>query len=315
MTDVAVHLEAGLALASALGDRRAEADFTGRLTVIEASRLQLSDALSRAEAGLRRARATGSDQARVLALDGVKAVLAYLGEPERLAEVVAELEPALHGPGDAWLLQWTLFESALVPAAGEDWDAARARVEQAAEVNRRSGYAAYAGFFVAYQGWFDRLAGDLETALRIGRQAVAQTSPTDHPWWYATAAGLLAGTLLETGDAAAAADVARRGLAATGEDTPEAWRLRCLAPLAAATGDAVARAEATALLGGIRCPEGTAWVVGADCYLLVARSWLDDDPAAARRCLAPLRAATARHWLPVRERADALHSQISSATS
>ena len=203
-----------------------------------------------------------------------------------------------------------------MPAATGDWEAARAVVDRAAEVNRRSGYAAYAGFFAAHQGWFDRLAGDQERALRVGRRAVAQTSPIDHPWWYATATGLLAGTLLEAGDTGAAADVARRGLAATGPDTPEAWRLRCLAPLAAATGDERVLADATLLLDGVRCPDGTAWVVGADCYLLVAQAWLDrDDPAAAARSLAPLRAATGLHWRPVRERADALLAQISSATS
>ena len=66
----------------------------------------------------------------------------------------------------------------------------------------------------------------------------------------------------------------------------------------------------------MRCPDGTAWVVGADCYLLVAQAWLDrGDPDAAARSLAPLRAATGLHWRPVRERADALLSQISSATS
>ena len=65
--------------------------------MLEAGRLQLSDSLRRAEGGLRRARATGSAEATVLALDGVKTALAYLGEPERLHEVVTELEPALHG--------------------------------------------------------------------------------------------------------------------------------------------------------------------------------------------------------------------------
>ena len=40
-SEVGAHLEAGLRLASGLGDRAAEADFTTRLTVLEASRLRL----------------------------------------------------------------------------------------------------------------------------------------------------------------------------------------------------------------------------------------------------------------------------------
>ncbi len=314
--EVTRHLEAGLALASGLGDRRAEADFTTRLTVLEASRLRLGTALSRAEASLRRARASASEEAEVLGLDGVKTVLAYLGDADRLAGVVADLEPLLRRHPDAWLHQWVVFESALVPAAAGDWDGARARVRAALEINRDSGYRAYAGFYEAHQGWFDRLAGDLGGALAQGRRAVERTSPVDHPWWYATAAGLLAATLVEAGRPDEAEEVARRGLAATGADTPEAWRLRCLAPLAAVSGDAVVLAAAAALLDGVEAPPGRAWVVGADCYLLVARAHLrHDDPAAAARALAPLAAASGDRWRPVRDRVDGLLAQISSVSS
>jgi DNA-binding SARP family transcriptional activator/tetratricopeptide (TPR) repeat protein len=314
--EVTQHLEAGLALASGLGDRRAEADFTTRLTILEASRLQLGAALSRAEASLRRARASASEEATVLGLDGVKTVLAYLGDADRLAGVVADLELLLRRHEDPWLQQWVVFESALVPAAAGDWDAARARVLAALEINRTSGYRAYGGYFEAHQGWFDRLAGDLDGALAQGRRAVARTSPVDHPWWYATAAGLLAATLVEADLPDEAEGVARRGLAATGADTPEAWRLRCLAPLAAVSGDEGVLAEASAVLDGAEAPPGQAWVVGADCYLLVARAHLrHGDPAAAARDLAPLEAATGDRWRPVRDRVDALLAQISSVSS
>ncbi|MEO5710947.1 MAG: AAA family ATPase [Nocardioidaceae bacterium] len=314
--EIAAHLEAGLALASGLGDRRSEANFTTRLTVLECTRLRLADALVRSEAGLARARSSASPEARMIALDGVKTVNGYLGNVDRLADVVAELEPELRRRGHTWFLQWAVFDSAFVPASRGDWPAARARVEEAVGVNRRSGYPAYTGYFTAHLGWFDRLDGDLDAALRQGRRALAQTSPVDHPWWFAAAAGLLAATLVDVGRTEEAAEVARRGLATTTPDTPEAWRLRCLAPLAAATGTADDLAAAVEVLAGVGCPPGGAWVGGADCYLLVARASLArGDADAASRWLAPLADATRSGWAPVRRQVDALLAQISSATS
>ncbi len=316
LAEIADHLTAGLGLAGDLGDRRVEAALTTRLTILEASRLRLAAALARAERGLARARAVGSPDAVVLALDGVKTVLGYLGDAERLPDVVGELEPALRRRDHTWLLQWTVFDAAFVPAAGSDWAAAATGIEEAVAINRRSGYPAYAGYFTAHLGWFDRLAGDLDGALRHGRAALAQTSPVDHPWWYATAAGFLSSTLLELGRARDAAVIARQGLASTGPETPEAYRLRCAAPLAAATGDADDLDAAAALLAGVDCPPGGAWVVGADCYLLLARADLEHhDPVRAERWLAALAPATERHWQPIRARIAALRAQSTSATS
>ena len=261
-------LELGLRLAADLGDRRAEADFTSRLAILEASRLRLATALARAEGGLVRARSAGSEDAQVLALDGLKTVWAYLGDPVRLGEVIADLEPRLRARGATWLLQWTVFEKSFVPAAEGRLDDARALIAEALELNRLSGYPAYAGYLHAHDGWFARLAGDLETARRVGREAVEASSPIDHPWWYAIAAGLLAATLIETGDAAEAEAVARRGLA-TGEAATAGGRLRCLAALAALTGDPALVAEAREALDAVECPPGDAWVTGADVYLLL----------------------------------------------
>ena len=261
-------LELGLRLAADLGDRRAEADFTSRLAILEASRLRLATALARAEGGLVRARSAGSEDAQVLALDGLKTVWAYLGDPVRLGEVIADLEPRLRARGATWLLQWTVFEKSFVPAAEGRLDDARALIAEALELNRLSGYPAYAGYLHAHDGWFARLAGDLDTARRVGREAVEASSPIDHPWWYAIAAGLLAATLIETGDAAEAEAVARRGLA-TGEAAMAGGRLRCLAALAALTGDPELVAEARAALDAVECPPGGAWVTGADVYLLL----------------------------------------------
>ena len=225
-------LEEGLRLAADLGDRRAEADFSSRLAILEASRLRLTTALARAERSVARARAADSEDALVLALDGLKTVLAYLGDPEPLGEVVADLEPRVRARGNTWLLQWVVFESSFVPAAEGRLDDARARVAEAIELNRLSGYPAYAGYLAAHDGWYARLSGDLDAARRIGRDAVEATSPVNHPWWYAIAAGLLAATLIETGDRAEAEAVARRGLA-LGETAMAGGRLRCLAAVAA----------------------------------------------------------------------------------
>ena len=103
-----------------------------------------------------------------------------------------------------------------------------------------------------------------------------------------------------------------------GPDAPEAWRLRCLAPLRDRRTRRGERRSSRrdGLLEAIECPPGKAWVPGADCYLLVARAaQLRGDLEGAARALAPLRDAVDRSWTPVRERVDAQLGQISSATS
>ena len=212
--EVAAPLEAGLRLAADLGDRRAEADFSTRLTVVDASRLRLTQGLARAEAAVARARATGSVEAVMLALDGLKTVLSYLGAVDRLEAVLAELEPLVRARHNTWLLQWVVMESAFVPAGRGDLAGARARMAQAQQLNAQSGFGAYAGYLMAHDGWFARLAGDPQQACLLGRRALAATS-REHPWWFATAAGMLAATLVELGSPAdhdEARDVARRGL-------------------------------------------------------------------------------------------------------
>ncbi len=319
MAEIGRQLEEGLHLASALGDRRAEADFTTRLIVLESSRLHLATALTRAETGLAHARASGSQEAVPLALDGLKTVLGYLGDADRLRDVSAELVSQLQAPQSTWLLQWALFDSAFVPAATGDWPAARELVAEALEVNRRSGFVAYGGYFLAHLGWFERLAGNHDRAVQLGAQAVADTSPILHPWWYGAAAGLQAATLIDLGEHDAALSLARRGLEAAGPAAPEAFRLRCLAALATGrdgAGDSSYDA-ARAALDAVSCPPGQAWVVGADAYLLVARAALRrGDADAAARAIGPLReAVSGRAWGSIRERVADEFGQISSATS
>ncbi len=314
-SQTAACLEEGLRIASGLGDRRAESDFAGRLAILEASTLSFGPALERARRNLARCRDSASPEAVLLGLDGVKSILTALGDADALAVVVEELEPMLRQRRATWLLQWTVYESAFVPAATGDWALARSRVDDAIELNRRSGYGAYAGFFRAHGAWFDRLAGDAERALAEGLRAVDQTSMIDHPWWYAAAAGLYAGSLIEAGRTSEAAEVARAGLSATTDRSAEAWRLRCLAPLALASGDDLVLADATRLVESIQAPPGGAWIAGSDAYLLVARAWAPTDPDRAARVLQPLLDATREGWAPVRERAEQVRAQIRSTTS
>ena len=96
-----------------------------------------------------------------------------------------------------------------------------------------------------------------------------------------------------------------------GDEAGGAYRLRCLAPLAAVTGENLP--EADALLAGVEAPPGRAWVSGADAYAGVAAAWRaagERDRAVA--ALAPLLAATGpRHWAAIHARV----RQSSSATS
>jgi len=311
LAEVVDHNRAGLGLAAELGDAVAEAMFRTRITVLECTRLRLGTGLDLAKAGVAEARATGSAEAVARSLDGLKSAHAYGGDADGLRSVLAELIPLLGRLSVPWLMQWALLESALVPAAGGSWGEARRRVDEALEVNRATGYDAYAGFFRAQRGWLARWAGDLEAAMDDGRRSVADTSPTDHPWWYATAVGTYATTLVEVGRRDEAAALCLAGLGALGGDAGAAYRLRCLAPLAAATGEGLA--EADALLAGVQAAPGRAWISGADAYLGVASAWrAAGEPARAGAALAPLFAATGRrHWAAVHARV----AQSSSATS
>jgi tetratricopeptide (TPR) repeat protein len=303
ITEMTVHLGEGLHLAAALGDRGAECDFSARLAVTAASRLRLSAALAHGRRALATGRAANDEAVLAVGLDGLKTALTYLGYVEELAAVTGELEPLLRRRQDSFLLRWCVFESSFVAAAHGDWAGARRRIDESIELTLRSPWTAYIGYFVAHRGWMARLAGDLPAALVDGRQAVEQTSSVDHPWWYATATGLLAGSLIEVGRDGEAAEVAARGAASVGTTAAEAFALLVAAPLAAAGGTDESLLAADAMVAAIDAPPDSAWVTGADAYLLVARAWTargERDRAAAT--LAPLLAATGPHrWAAVHE--------------
>jgi len=111
---------------------------------------------------------------------------------------------------------------------------------------------------------------------------------------------MLAGTLSEHGEGVEAAQLLKDAHPRIGPGQPKVFQLRILAPMAELTGSSEALHEADALLTGISAPTGSAWLLGTDCYLSVARAWLDhDEPGRARAVLEPLLVAAERQqWLP-----------------
>jgi tetratricopeptide (TPR) repeat protein len=248
------HLEQGLRIALSLGDREAEADLLGRLAILQSNRLRFTEALGLGRRAVAAGRAARSDRALAVGLDGLKTAHAYVGEVEPLMEVIDELEPLLRRLGDLRLLQWTVFESAIPAFAAARWDEAEHRMAEALEVSRRGGFIGEQAWFVAHLGWLARLRGRLDLALTHGHAAVVQARRVPRAWFGPTADALLAATMLDCDDARGATALLRDALDAAGPEGAEAYRLRCLAPLAEATGDPALLAEAETLLDGIATP-------------------------------------------------------------
>jgi hypothetical protein len=179
-------------------------------------------------------------------------------------------------------------------------------------INAHSGYQSHTAWYVAHLGWIARLDGRRDDALSLSHQA----STMDSHAWFASAVDALHGTaLIEYGEPAAAIPVLERGLARCDGHRTVSYRLRCLAPLAEATGDRVLLDEADALLRAIVAPPGAAWLYGADAYTSVARAWLaQGEPGHAVRLLEPLLAAGTRTgWVAPLATARAVAAQASAA--
>jgi DNA-binding SARP family transcriptional activator len=309
------HLRRGLAIAESLADRTMEADLLGRLAIIASNRLRLSESLRYAQRAVRATRAGSDERALAVALDGLKTSWAYLGEVDRLVPVIGELEPLLRRQDDLWRLQWTLFEAAFPAIAAGRWDDAQASIRTALAVNRRSGYRAYTGWFVGALGWVHQLRGGYDRAISYGRRAYALTSDVTHPWWRVAACARLAGALLDGGVHDEAVALLEEGCERVRGTGSEAYLVRCLGPLAAATGSRTLLREADALVAGIEAPPGSAWLFGADAYLSVARGWLrQGEPARARTVIAPLLEAANRvPWRPAQVPALLLDADAAAA--
>ncbi len=290
----------GLRIAVGLGDRGMEASFLAWLAVLASNRLRFVDALSYARRAVAAGRAAADDAALAAGLDGLKNAYAYLGEVEPLGEVIAELEPLLRRLGDPELLQWAVFESAFAAVGAADWAGAEGRIGEAITISERSGYELNGAWFTAHLGWVVRLQGRYHLALDHGRRAVQLASRTDHRWFATPGYSQLATTLLELDRTTEAVELLTAALDRAEREGAEAYVLRCLAPLAEATRSRTVLADAQALLGLVTAPPGSAWLLGTDAYLAIARAWLHhDEPGRARAVLAPLLAAAERQrWVP-----------------
>ncbi len=295
------HVDRGLLLARSLGDRAMESNLLARAAVILSNRLQLDEAVIAAEAAVAAGRSSNDPVALVAALDGLKTALSFVGDVRAMRVVVDELEPLLRRQGDLWRLQWCVFESAYPAVADADWPRAEDRVRAALEINRRSGYLAYRTWFEAHLGWLFRISEREEEALEVGRRAVAAPVGRQHPWWQSAAELLLAGTLLEVGARAEAADLLAEALATAEQDDALAYVLGARALLADVTGDPAMLAAADTMLRDVRAPDGQVWLLGADSYLAVSRAWLAaGDAHRSREVLDPLVAASRwQGWRPV----------------
>jgi DNA-binding SARP family transcriptional activator len=291
--DAIATIERGLSLASALSDRAAEALLRARLAIYAVNGLRFSDALEQGGLAIRAARASGSEVALAAAFDGYKTAVAYVGDIDALVPVIEELEPMLRRQGDLLRLHWTTFESAFPALAAGDWPAALARIEDSLVIARQIGTMAHASWHLATVGGIARLQGRLDDALAIGREALEASAL--HAWSLPVAGAELGITLLEAGERDEAIAVLEGTLATADQDGAEARRLRCLAPLAEATGSREVLGQATALLESITAPPGHAWLTADGCYLAIARAWLaHGDPVRARAVLTPLLTAAAR---------------------
>jgi tetratricopeptide (TPR) repeat protein len=293
--------ETGLRIAMSLGDRASEADLLARLAIIAGFRLRLDEALEYGRRAVAAGRAAADERALAAGLDALKIACLHVGDAQGLAAVLAELKPLLRRLDDLGRLQWAEFETAFVFIASADWDQAKAAMQTAMEVNRRSGgYLSYAAWYTTHLGWLARLRGRDHEALALGRQALDLVERHEHLWGEATACAKLGTTLLLAGDRTGAIELFQRGLAAAEVGGGEANLLRCAAPLAEATGSPTVLADADRLLQQASIPADGAWVFGEDAYLSLARAWLGrGDPERARAVLAPLVSVAERvPWIP-----------------
>ena len=297
------HLEAALELAQRLGDSVVEAGLLARAAILASNRLQFVEALDLGERAVVAGRASGDEHALALGLDGLKTVYAYTGQLTELDQLTSELEVLLRRAGALVLLQWTVFERAMIPFAAGRWDLARAGVEEALALARRSGRRGYEAWYLAHLGWIARLQGRGDDAVAHGRRSL-EAPTTIHAWFRSTASAMQAANLVASGHPDARPEAVRllqEGLASAEQSGAESYRLRCLAPLAELTGDTALLREADAMLRSASFVPGTAWLHGLDAYLALARAWRDaGDGARASEILADITdAGASAGWVAV----------------
>ncbi|MGQ0482486.1 MAG: ATP-binding protein [Pseudonocardia sp.] len=300
LSEATAGLSDGLRIAEELGDHGMQARFLAWLAVLSSNRLRFADSLDHARMGVAAARRSGDEHALAAGLDGLKNAHAYLGDLVPLRSVLDELVPLLHRLGNLELLQWAVFESSFPAIGSADWDTAERRIAEAVAISERGGYDLHGAWFTGHLGWVARLRGRHRAAVEHGRRAVEATRRTPHRWFATCGDSQLAVTLLELGERDEARALLTVARDRAERDGAEAYLLRCLAPLAEVTGSAAVLEDADTLLARVHAPEGSAWLLGTDAYLAVARSWLNrGEPDRARAVLHPLLAAAERQgWVP-----------------
>ncbi|MGQ0607420.1 MAG: ATP-binding protein [Chloroflexota bacterium] len=299
------YLEQGLSLARELGDTSATVHILARLSILATNRLRSDLAELYAAEAVEAARPSGDEELLATALDALKTCHAYVGDIERLEEVLGELEPKLRRAELPRLLQWTVFESSIPAMARGQWDLASERIEEALRLNERTGYGAYAAFFLAHVAWIARARGEPGAALEAGRRSTELAAKVGHPWWTAFTNGIIGWTLTELGEVDEAIRCLETGLAAAERDGSAAYLVRCLGPLALArslAGDdeeSLALAErASTILQQAQSAGGRMYLHAAHVQIAIARVWLRaDQPERAQQLLAPVsKAAETAGW-------------------
>jgi DNA-binding SARP family transcriptional activator len=284
-----VNLEQGLRIAESLGDRAMQADLLSRLAIIATNRLQLDTGLEQGARAVAAGRASGDEQALVMGLDGLKIACLCVGDLRGLRDALTELDPLVRRHGDMLRLQWAEFESAFLHIAACDWDRAATAIHAAIEINQRGAHPHCESWYTTHLASLARLRGRDEEAETLARRAVDLSEQYEHDWWQAAASATLGESLLLRGDRPGAVELLERGTAAARRAGMEAYLLRCLAPLAAATGSRPVLGEAAEILDHASIPTDRAWMLGYEAYLWIARAWLThDEPQQARSYLAPL---------------------------
>jgi len=117
-----------------------------------------------------------------------------------------------------------------------------------------------------------------------------------HAWWVPLAASVLGTTLLQIGQRAEAVAQFEHGCRLADQEGAQAYLLRCLAPLAAASGSSALLAEADAMLGAsVNDAPRLAWLTVDSTYINVAPRLAGAARAGAGAAiLAPMLAAARR---------------------
>ena len=288
--DVIATLERGLSLASALSDRAAEALLRARLAIYAVHGLRFTDALEQGGLAIRAARASGNEVALAAAFDGYKTAVAYVGDIDALVSVIGELEPMLRRQHDLVRLNWATFESAFPALAAGDWPAPWPHRGRSWSSPARS--AAWRTPPDVWPPSRSRPAPPSSTTRSPSAASAGRVQPARLGAPHRRRRTRFA--LLKRAPGTRRSRCSSTPCPRSARTAPRAATLRCLAPLAKATG------SYNVLTRPPPCwkasPPARPRLAHRDgCYLAIARASLArGNPARARAVLAPLLTAAAR---------------------